>query len=765
MKYAERLSKRGTASRGYHSAIVTSFAIEFAGFEEVMLPQLAAAGATNVLLVADERMSAIALSDGTMLPRQLGRDYVLHGPAQQAGVFHPKIVLQLGRDGGRAFVGSANATASGMGGNLEIVTEVSCGTEASPEQDFVRAVWRYLENVAGDAGGAAGDAIRWARGRSPWLAGPSPQPVQTLSDGTLLALLARPAVEGMATSFVQLVGVPVDRLVVMSPYFDEDLRALKELSGRLAGRTTTVVVDPDSHGLPDDPAVLEGLELVDASQWLRGKGRFKHAKLIIAQTADHDHILAGSANCTVPALGHEGFGGSNSEASVYRRVPRGEALKALDLLDLLEDPRIETSDLAPVKRSEPIALEAAREARPGRFEAEHGELRWIPAGREWKGRLQLLNAERLELGGIPIAEMDVMGDARTARLDSLADVRFVRIEDGDVRSTVAPLMHRGILKARRREAPTRSIAAAASSFVDRDDLQLFLLQALDELQRADVEEAQPGARGRSRGEGESQEKRGAPVEVLPYERFIEQKPQARRPTGGESSVAGMHSDGVRALLNRLSGAQAVTDERPAAGSDWMELGDEDEQRTLTVDIVEVAATERPPADRSAFVKAVKRYERSMAGGPDSRPVLGLDVLRLRFWLLLLLHAARRPGYERGLPCTTDEWGWPRLVVRVLSVFFYPNQAPVARLVLEGGYLDMPIDFLEAWATALWCLDAVSEALSGSRGSGDFLSRLPMLRKRMVERIGLTAAEIDGPAATQVRLGLDQEFGALKGGAA
>lgn len=218
-------------------------------------------------------------------------------------------------------------------------------------------------------------------------------------------------------------------------------------------------------------------------------------------------------------------------------------------------------------------------------------------------------------------------------------------------------------------------------------------------------------------------------EVLPYLRFVEQKAQARRGSGGESSISGTHSDGVRDLLNRLSGARTsgFTSE-DVVGEDWMDLGDEDRDTTLGKDVAEVEASEQQPADRNAFVKAVRQYEQAMAGGAGSRPVGGADVLRLRFWLMLLVHAARWKRYREGLPCTVDDFGWPRLAMRVLSTFFYGRAAPIVRLVVENAYLDLPVDFLETWATALWLVDLLPQALGRCHGRKEFLKRVPVLRQ-------------------------------------
>src|SRR3546814_7757914 len=73
MKLPERLGRR--PRKPFHSAITTTFAVEFAAVEEILLPQLRASGANNLLLVADDRMAAMALTDGSRLPVALGREY------------------------------------------------------------------------------------------------------------------------------------------------------------------------------------------------------------------------------------------------------------------------------------------------------------------------------------------------------------------------------------------------------------------------------------------------------------------------------------------------------------------------------------------------------------------------------------------------------------------------------------------------------------------------------------------------------------------
>ena len=82
---------------------------------------------------------------------------------------------------------------------------------------------------------------------------------------------------------------------------------------------------------------LKGVRLFGREEFR--KGRFLHAKAVIVQTRKADHVLYGSANCTVAALGTKGFAGENEEVCVYRRFPAGTVLDSLELAELLDPSR------------------------------------------------------------------------------------------------------------------------------------------------------------------------------------------------------------------------------------------------------------------------------------------------------------------------------------------------------------------------------------------------------------------------------------------
>ena len=82
--------------KGFHTSIVTTFGIDFDAYEAIALSRLRGASCRNNLLVADQRMLSHALGGASLPPQFAGRFYSVSG-ATAKGVFHPKIVLQLGR--------------------------------------------------------------------------------------------------------------------------------------------------------------------------------------------------------------------------------------------------------------------------------------------------------------------------------------------------------------------------------------------------------------------------------------------------------------------------------------------------------------------------------------------------------------------------------------------------------------------------------------------------------------------------------------------
>ncbi len=769
----EKVGKR--KGRGFHTTIVTSFAVEFRAFEEILLPQILASGATNIVLIADERMASLCLSDGSTLPTQLGCDYALHGPPASDGLFHPKIILQIGRDGGRVFVGSANATAAGLVGNAEIAIEISCEAEPSPHQAFVRSVWHYLERTLGDAEGAVRDAVLWARDRAKWITEPVEQVVQALPDGSLLAFFAVPGKPGILERFAeQIADSTVERLIVVSPYWDDDLAALDALRSALKPTAIDVILDTARHDFPREVPTSAGVRILPLGEHFGT--RFTHAKLIIAQTAEHDHTLSGSANCTVAALGRIGFRGTNAEACTYRRVDTGAAVEALGLTALLAQAALPATSLPDLIRREPIPLESLAALRPGRFEIDYNVLLWhLPAVPNWSGA----KAEILDGDGDLLAEVIPQGDDREPGRhilpcddEVLKHARFVRLLAGDVRSTPGPISHRAAMRGKRREPVSGRTARSTNAFADALGLDLFLLDAFEDLYAADEPAVDSDLQiAASRGRLERPDREASAPRVLSYAEFMAERPAASGKRGkGDNALAGTHCDDARTLLNRLVG-ESETQGGSQIDDGWMDTGDEaglpdDDVRDADVgndgsDVATPPVDEQRPADPTAFKRAVKVYATML--GNAQRSIGPADVVKLRLLVSIILWQARCAVFKGGLPATTDEEGWPRLALRVLATFFHGKQPPIARLTVNGDFAEMPVDFLECWSTAFWALDAFVEALPAKmRGNAQFLAHAAALRGVIIQRTGLTADDLSSEAMIRVRAALDRTLGARLG---
>jgi hypothetical protein len=118
-----------------------------------------------IVQIGKDRGRLNALAGADRPPKGAGSAYLV-AKARASGVFHPKIIVQIGKDRGRLIVASANATAAGLAGNLEIAAVVDCGSQASGERRLVLAGWKYAlaEFSVGRGGVGAAPRQGWNDG-------------------------------------------------------------------------------------------------------------------------------------------------------------------------------------------------------------------------------------------------------------------------------------------------------------------------------------------------------------------------------------------------------------------------------------------------------------------------------------------------------------------------------------------------------------------------------------------------------------------------
>lgn len=751
------------ADQDFHTSIATTFGIDFDAYEGVVLPRLRGAGCRNNIVIADGRMLTHALDGASALPRHAGKLYTV-AAAHAAGVFHPKLFLQLGRRRGRIIVSSANLTTPGLAGNLELAGMIACEDSASGEQQLIGQAFAYLKRFADDRTqpGISGQ-LNWMLERTPWLPkAATDAPLVVLTDGTSAALLTTSEPIGIGRRFVELVDDAVSRLVVVSPYWDFGLQALSRLADSLSPGELCVLLDPGSASFPKQALNrVAGARLYDRGDFR--KGRFIHAKLVIAQTEKADHVLLGSANCTEPALGIPGNPGSNEEVCLYRRLPPGTAAHILGLDSVLVPQReIDPAELPTPQADEELPLDDLSARTPGTFECRGDTLIWRPAT-SYDPTTSTVKLFDKNGASLPCRLSSLPGEEGAARYQ-ISDAQdypaFAKVEHGE--HTSAPAIVTLIEQLRASVGGSSSRAGKALRDLDQETeaslLLIDVLNLLETLEQNDNATRDPLSIARVRPVEETAQ---SEYKTLSYEQFIAGR---RKRTGiqiSHSSLAGSDVSLIRKFLNRIIGlatgdASDDTDDLDGTTNPF-DMGDEtgdaegalgggeefDTERTQREEEDRLADERRRAAARkmtrdhiaaavNAFRDRIK--DRRANGGLDSN-----DLIRIRGLLMVICTAGHPQPASRStgpqsrlqvLPVEGDSESWPMLIGRTLFQLFGGNQPAIQSLHLSNEHDQLPDDVIECWATCYWCLQACLNAPL----SAPERKRLNQFLKPLAERV-------------------------------
>lgn len=331
---------------GFHSSILSTFSVDPAFYDASLQLRLRGLGCQNNLLLADAAMLEQSLEAIPDAFANAGRKYLIV-PVATTSCFHPKLALRYGKAKGRLIVGSANVTSAGWAGNLELVSTLSW--QARDEDDdsevhrtlFVRAHRWMSALISPVHDNKAAYKLELIRSQSPWiddsvLDGDSPF---ALADGSEIDLLLSDptSANGLADRMLKLVDEPVARLTVISPYWDEQLSALKRLNAAVGDPDLRIFLSQNARNPSRSstfPVAAIGklaLKFHPIAAGGESSDRFLHAKMFLFHGSDHDFLFIGSANCTVAALGAPGKAGVNHECLLYRKLPRGSVKKDLKL--------------------------------------------------------------------------------------------------------------------------------------------------------------------------------------------------------------------------------------------------------------------------------------------------------------------------------------------------------------------------------------------------------------------------------------------------
>jgi hypothetical protein len=771
--------------RGHHTSIATTFGIDFDAYESIVLPRLRGAGCHNNMLLTDGAMLTQALDGASALPRHAGRLYTVSGMTT-GGAFHPKLFLQLGRHGGRMIVSSANMTPSGLAGNVELAGELSCADADGGEQRLIAQAWRYALRLAADGGHALAGQIAWTEARTPWLRRATPADgAVTLSDGSRAALLTTGRGIGIAAQYLALVDdAPIRRLIVVSPYWDEKLEALRFLARRLSAAQIAVLIDRDAMSFPKSAVSrVKGLELFDRGTFR--KGRFLHAKAIIAHTRSSDHVLYGSANCTMAALGNDRFAGVNEEVCLYRRFPAGSMLSALELVDVLgKKRRIDPDDLAPPGRESELDLAEWKRRSPGRFECQFDTLIWTPPH---ELDPDLVTIEVLNIDGEP------MSCALTPQTTKTNDERHFHIRGASEQPAFARLRYRDgncsppaiialidTIRESAKEPRSKPVEDAIIRLSRETEEGLWLLDLLDMLEAAEREQGRTESPVPITRKRRNEDKQAALEQrpTLSYEAFIAGRQPLTAQSGlARNSLAGSELSIVRGFMNRILGL-AGEDHEKSGGDDEaapgraFNLGDENANpdeilheaehqsapSASVVEAVDEGMQEQPgktaerKATREKILWAVDLFIERLAERKKEGTLNSFDVLRLRA-LLMIVAAAGWAGKDgrpcddkphtslQVLPAENSGSAWPHTLGRILFGFFGGADPAIRHIRIDAIHDQLSDDILEGWATCFWAVQACLNARVAAQTHAKFSKLFLPVAERVYRLTGLTSEEM------------------------
>jgi hypothetical protein len=507
-------------------------------------------------------------------------------------------------------------------------------------------------------------------------------------------------------------------------------------------------------------------------------GRFLHAKALIVQTRRWDHLLSGSANCTVAALGTENFVGANEEVCLYRRFPAGGLLEALGLAGVLDgSAEVALDALSFDESDDALDLKAWNERTPGRFECQFDILIWRPTEGVAASSVEL---ELLSRDSDVLVEQPVLIDAsedgvRRYQLPAMPErPAFARLRYPDgTYSSLAIVTLIDKIRETAKEPRSRHIESAIAQLGEETEEGLWMLDIFDTLETAEAQEVVDAGPDSIAMRRKSDKKGGATEEfhTLSYEQFIAGRSLAvAGPSAGRNSLSGSDLSFMRVFLNRTLGlldeADAETDDDEGAVITALDLRGEtgDADRLIGAGVVaeqNLAAgeeqrlqlrrkAEQRKATRAQLSNAALEFGHRLARRKDAGALTTLDILRLR--ALLTIEAAagwRGRDADAGtdsrtamqvLPVEAEDESWPRVFGRTLFAFFGGADPAVRHVQIDAVQPLVSDDILEAWATCFWSLQAAMAAPCSVAERAKLRKYLEPLAQKAYVLTGLTPAE-------------------------
>lgn len=317
------LLKAFDASKG-NFALVATYDFDPVYFERRILPQDGFNGAERIIILMDKGRYQERLNNQEFMATGFNRQYLVIPVSRARGVFHPKLYLVLGEKKITAVIGSNNCTGAGTAYNMELcsVFSLSISEKETGNKDIclplMQQTYQAFRTFCRDIGPLSktleDQVFKKIEGSYGWITGQK-------SSSSLQLLHSHekplwPEVERL------LEGREIERIFILSPFFDDRLDFLKKIQGRWPSVPISIVAQQKYSTLPASELATLFKSSPIKHQLFQAKpqkmGRPVHAKAIAFETDKGTSWLTGSANATRAAV--EGL---NTETCLWFTTQEG----------------------------------------------------------------------------------------------------------------------------------------------------------------------------------------------------------------------------------------------------------------------------------------------------------------------------------------------------------------------------------------------------------------------------------------------------------
>lgn len=326
----------------YHSALLTTYAIDLIHFDNQILNMLHRKQICSVNVFVDANQMQRSIEYVTpFYMRNIGREYCITS-INSVGAFHPKINFFVGDESVLVVFGTGNLTVTGHGKNHEVFTGFMIDETDRTHRPLIEECWRYLIQFVDQCGNFECNRILHEIPDNCIYLDSSykiiPHSMHEVQKGLFASLLYNEPKSSILQQISKLVPLSeVQKVTVLSPYFDENGESLITLSRICPNATINVLMQKECSLPPCKLPPNDKINFYDFNETKRGKITFKafdrqlHAKILHFKTNDSEFCIIGSANATIAGLGKLSKRGKNEEFCVLYSSKERDFLTLLGL--------------------------------------------------------------------------------------------------------------------------------------------------------------------------------------------------------------------------------------------------------------------------------------------------------------------------------------------------------------------------------------------------------------------------------------------------